>query len=303
MPVSQLALHPQGPVCSRFAFGVWRLAEWGMTSQEILSLIHHCLDLGITTFDHADLYGDYTCEGLFGKALTQEPELRSRLQLVTKCGIKLVSPNRPNHKIKYYDTSYTHILSSVDHSLQKLNTDYLDLLLIHRPDPFMNADETAAAFTQLRQCGKVLHFGVSNFLPHQFDLLASRLDFPLVTNQVEISVMHLEPFEDGTIDQCQQLRIAPMAWSPLAGGELFKGESPQAVRLRETLTTITQQFDHATLDQIACAWLLAHPANIVPILGTGNYARIHQAAKAEELKLSREQWFAIWSASTGQEVP
>ncbi|HEY9620643.1 MAG TPA: aldo/keto reductase [Crinalium sp.] len=303
MSIPQLAFHPDGPICSRLVFGVWRMADWHLPIHDRLTLIHDCLELGITTFDHADIYGDYTCEGLFGAALKDDPSLRSRLQIVTKCGIKLVSPNRPSHTIKHYDTSRAHILASVERSLQELHTDYLDVLLIHRPDPFMDADETAEAFTQLRQAEKVRYFGVSNFLPHQFDLLASRLDFPLVTNQLEISVMHLDAFADGTLDQCQQLRIAPMAWSPLGGGRLFKSDDPQAVRLRGTLTAIAQQFDGATLDQIALAWLLAHPAHIVPILGTGNRDRIRSASAATRINLSREQWFTIWTASTGIDVP
>lgn len=303
MPVSSISLHKQGPICSRPALGVWRMAEWKMSSSEILSFIHACLDLGITTFDHADIYGDYTCEALFGAALSQEPALRSRLQLISKCGIKLVSPNRPSHTIKHYDTSRAHILASVDRSLQALHTDYLDVLLIHRPDPFMDADDTAEAFIQLQQSGKVQHFGVSNFLPSQVDLLSSRLPFPLVTNQIEISVMHLNAFTDGTLDQCQRLRMAAMAWSPLGGGDLFKGDSPKAVRLRQALSAIAQQFGQMTIDQIALAWLLAHPANILPILGTGQIDRIRRAIAAADLKLTREQWFTIWSASTGTEVP
>ena len=244
----------------------------------------------------------YTCEAIFGRALKADPALRSRIQLVSKCGIKLVSKNRPNHHLKHYDTSCDHILVSVDNSLKSLQTDYLDLLLIHRPDPLMNADQVAAAFTQLQEAGKVLHFGVSNFRPSQVDLLASRLKRPLVTNQVEISVMHLDPFLDGTLDHCQQLRMAPMAWSPLSGGELFAGESPKALRLRTTLGAIAE-LNQASIDQVALAWLLTHPAQILPILGTGNLERLRSAAVAEQLKLTREQWFAIWTASTGTEVP
>lgn len=299
--VSQIALHIENPTVSRLVLGVWRMAEWQQSPQETLAFIQQCIDLGITSFDHADLYGGYTCEGLFGNALKLDPTLRSRIQLITKCGIKLVSKNRPEHTIKHYDTSYDHILKSVDHSLQQLHTDYLDVLLIHRPDPLMNADEVAAAFTQLKQSGKVQYFGVSNFSASQFELLASRLDFPLVTNQLEISVMHLDAFTDGTLDQCQRLRVAPMAWSPLGGGDLF-GDSPKAVRLQKTLTAVAQPFN-ASLDQVALAWLLVHPARIVPILGTGNLERIKTATKAEEISLTREQWFAIWTASTGVDVP
>lgn len=310
MLVPQIALSKEGPTCSRFVLGVWRMAEWGMNRTEILDFIQACLELGITTFDHADIYGDYTCEQLFGDALTKMPSLRRQMQLVTKCGIKLVSKNRPAHTIKHYDTRAVHILASVENSLKQLQTDYVDLLLIHRPDPLMDADEVATAFSQLRQSGKVLHFGVSNFMPRQFNLLASRLDFPLVTNQIELSAQHLAAFEDGTLDQCQQRRISPMAWSPLGGGRLFQGMDEQSVRLREALTSVANELGGATLDQVALAWLLAHPANIVPILGTQKIDRIKSAITSlsftnasEAFQLSREQWFAIWSASTGEEVP
>lgn len=307
IPISSLPLHDAEPIVSRLIWGAWRLADWKLSPQETLSLVQQCLEWGITTIDHADIYGNYTCESLFGTALRGNSSLRSHLQLITKCGIKLVSSNRPNHSIKHYDTSYNHILASVDNSLKNLQTDYLDVLLIHRPDPFMDVDETAAAFTHLKQAGKVLHFGVSNFSPSQFNLLASRLAFPLVTNQIEISVLHLTAFTDGTLDHSQQLKIAPLAWSPLGGGRLFQDETPQTVRLRQALGTIATQLSNSltkvTIDQVALAWLLSHPARIVPILGTGNLERIRSAIAALDLKLTREQWFTIWTASTGSEVP
>jgi predicted oxidoreductase len=300
MRVSQVTLH-QGPSLSRLIAGVWRMAEWRQ-GETPAAFVEHCIDLGITTFDHADLYGDYTCEAIFGAALKADPTLRSQIQLISKCGIKLVSKNRTDHKIKHYDTSREHILASVDNSLRALQTDYLDLLLLHRPDPLMDADQVAVAFAQLQQSGKVRHFGVSNFQPSQIDLLASRLELPLVTNQVEISVMHLDTFLDGTLDQCQQFRIAPMAWSPLGGGKLLTSDSPKALRLRAALQAIAEP-NQASIDQVALAWLLAHPAQILPILGTGNLKRLQSAAAAEQLKLTREQWFTIWTASTGVEVP
>ena len=302
MRVSQIALHEQDPTCSRLTLGVWRMAEWQMSIPEIQAWIEGCLELGITTFDHADIYGDYTCEGLFGAVLKAAPALRDRMQLISKCGIKLMSPNRPAHTLKHYDTSRAHILASVDHSLQQLHTDCLDVLLLHRPDPLMNADDVAEAFTTLKQAGKVLHFGVSNFTPSQFELLASRLDFPLVTNQIELSVMQRDAFENGVLDQCQRLRIAPMAWSPLGGGELFYGKTPDTIRLRNALNSIAQDHD-AGLDQVALAWLLVHPAQIIPILGTRNLDRIRSAAGSTALNLTREEWFAIWIAATGRNVP
>ncbi|MGD8792719.1 MAG: aldo/keto reductase [Anaerolineae bacterium] len=303
MIVSQIEIAPEGPRLSRLALGLWRLAAWELGEAGLSDLIHTALDLGITTFDHADIYGDYTCQQLFGRALALEPALRDRLQLVTKCGIKPISDRYPGRQVAHYDTGRAHILASVDHSLQALRTDYVDLLLIHRPDPLLDPDEVAAAFAELRQSGKVRHFGVSNFTPSQFELLASRLDLPLVTNQIELSVMHMAPLHDGTVDYCLQRRIAPMAWSPLGGGRLFHSQDEQALRLRRTLAEVGQELDGASIDQVALAWLLRHPARVVPVLGTGRAERLQRAARAGSLLLSRQQWFAIWTASAGHRVP
>jgi predicted oxidoreductase len=216
----------------------------------------------------------------------------------------LVSPQRPHHTVHSYDTRKAHIVASAENSLKKLRTDYLDVLLVHRPDPLMDADEVAEAFTELYEAGKVLHFGVSNFTTTQFSLLDSRLtDFDLVTNQIEFSVMHMEPLTDGTLDWCQMLRIAPMAWSPVGGGDLFNGHSEQAVRLRQTMNQIGSELGGASLDQVALAWILKHPSVCMPVLGTGKLERIRAAVNAEKLELSHEQWFRIWEASAGHEVP
>jgi predicted oxidoreductase len=215
----------------------------------------------------------------------------------------LASPNRPQHTHKHYDTSRANIVGSAEESLRLLGTDYLNVLLIHRPDLLMDPDEVAEAFTALRQSGKVLHFGVSNFTPSQFDLLASRLDFPLVTNQIEVSVLSLDLLHDGTVDQCLHRAIAPMVWSPLAGGRIFSEDSERGVRVRGALQALGQELGGASLDQVALAWLLAHPARFIPILGSSKIERIRSAAGAEALCLSREQWFTIWSASTGTPVP
>lgn len=303
MSVGQIDMAKGGPRFSRLALGFWRLADWGLSDRELLDLIRASLDLGITTFDHADIYGDYTCQELFGRALALEPALRKKMQLVTKCGIMLASPNRPQHALKHYNTSRAHIMASVEESLQTLGTDRVDLLLIHRPDLLMDPDEVAEAFTALRQAGKVLHFGVSNFTPSQFDLLASRLDFPLVTNQIEVSVLFLDLLHDGTVDRCLQKGIAPMVWSPLAGGRIFSEESERAARVRQALQAVGQELGGAPLDQVALSWVLTHPARFVPILGSGKIERIRSAARAEARQLSREQWFAIWSASSGTPVP
>ncbi|GAB4326795.1 MAG: aldo/keto reductase [Flammeovirgaceae bacterium] len=299
MYLSRIKLMPEGLELSRIVTGVWR---WGsLSSQDVFRLIESSLEHGITTFDHADIYGGYTIEEIFGKALHYQPSLRQKIQLITKCGIKLISPNRPTHAIKSYDTSALHIKFSVENSLKMLKTDYLDLLLIHRPSPLMNADEIAETFAQLRKEGKVKHFGVSNFTSAQFQLLNSR--FPLVTNQIEISVYHLTPFTDGTLDQCQQLRVSPMAWSPLGSGKIFQHppQDAQTWRLQEALNKICSKYQ-VGYDTILLSWLLQHPAQILPILGTTNAHRFKSAIQSLDIKLTQEEWFMLWTASTGKEV-
>ncbi len=287
---------------SRIIHGLWRLAEWEMSNEEVLALIEECLNAGITTFDHADIYGDYTCEKKFGDALALKPELRKEMEIVTKCGIKLVSNNRPEHSIKSYDTSKEHILASVNQSLENLQTDYIDVLLIHRPDPFMDPAEVAEAFTQLKIEGKVRQFGVSNFKRSQFKMLQSYLDFPLITNQIELSAYHLENFEDGTVDLCQEERIAPMAWSPLAGGSIFSSDDERVKNLRVTLERIAGEIGAQGIDEVLYAWLLSHPANIMPIVGSGKINRIESAIRALNLTLSRDQWFEILQVAMEREI-
>lgn len=289
---------------SRLVVGFWRLASESapIRTRDLLQFIETCLEKGITTFDHADVYGNYTCEELFGRVLAEKPELRYKMELITKCGIKLISPNRPKHTVKSYDTSRRHIIISVENSLSNLRTGYLDLLLIHRPDPLMDADEVAEAFTELRTVGKVKNFGVSNFTPAQFNLLQSRLDFPLQTNQIEFSALHTQPLYDGTLGQCQLYRISPMAWSPFGGGSLFTGEDAKAIRVRNVLQEIGKESGGASIEQVAIAWLLQHPSKVIPVIGSRRMERITEAIKGEKLKMSREQWFRILQASEGKEV-
>jgi predicted oxidoreductase len=303
MPVSQIAMGSSDLHLSRIIPGLMRLMQWNLSPQELLGWINTCLDMGITSFDHADIYGSYRCEAAFGDALALDPAIRDRIQIVTKCGIALVSSNRPAHTVHHYNTTKAHILTSVENSLRNFQTDRIDLLLIHRPDPLMDADEVAAAIHTLRQEGKVLHFGVSNFMPMHFDLLQSRLGIPLVTNQIEFSVSHMEPFYDGTLDQAQRLRTPPMAWSPVGGGDLFTSNDEKSVRLRAALEKVAKAHGDVPLDTVAIAWILKHPANVIPVLGTGKLERIRTAAAAEDITLEHQEWFSIWEASAGHEVP
>ncbi len=297
-------LTQNGPALSRLVWGVMTWGEWGKrySPQEMHELIRYGVDRGVTTFDHADIYGHYTTEETFGKALALDSGLRQKIQLVTKCGIKLVTPNRPQHKLKSYDTSIEHIRWSVERSLQNLQTDYLDVLLIHRPSPLMDPDDIGMIFTRLKEEGKVLHFGVSNFTTDQYAMLQSR--FPLVTNQVEANLLHLDPFLDGTFDQLILRKVRPMVWSPLGGASLFTDrEDARILRIRKAAEAIAKKRSGATLDQIYLAWLLMHPARIIPVLGTTRKERMATAIDALKIELTREEWFSLWTASTGEEVP
>ncbi|MCB0570155.1 MAG: aldo/keto reductase [Phaeodactylibacter sp.] len=298
-------LSPDGPDFSRIVVGVMNWGVWGhrLRPHQMLRLMEESVNNGVTTFDHADIYGGYTTEAEFGAALRLNPGLRLKMQLITKCGIKMPSPSRPAYQIKSYDTSAAHIRSSVGQSLKNLHTDYLDLLLLHRPSPLMNPEEVATIFDELRQEGKVRYFGVSNFKPSQFALLNNA--FPLVTNQVEASLQHLAPFLDGTFDQCIIKGVRPMAWSPLGGGSVFTDKgNPQVQRIRAAAGRIMRRRSEAIgLDRLLLAWLMQHPAGILPVVGTARIERLRAAAEATKVQLTREEWYELWQASTGREVP
>jgi predicted oxidoreductase len=279
--------------------GYWRLMDWNMSPLQLASFIEEHLDLGITTVDHADIYGGYQCEAAFSEALKLVPALRDRMEIVTKCGIATTA--KPEHALGHYITDSAHIIKSAEQSLVNLATDRIDLLLIHRPDPLMDADEVAEAFLNLHQSGKVRHFGVSNFTPAQFALLQSRLPFTLATNQVEISPVHQPLLLDGTLDQLQQLRIRPMAWSCLGGGRLFNDDEFQP--LRNELETIARELNAESIEQVVYAWILRLPSKPLPIIGSGKIERVRSALAAEELQMTRQQWFRIRKAALGYDVP
>lgn len=287
---------------SPLIIGTMRWGTWGadLSTDKIERLIDQCLDLGLKDFDHADIYGHYTEEENFGRVIKRRPDLRSKIQITTKYGIKLTSENRPSHRIKSYDSSKAHLLQSVDNSLLALGVDHIDVLLLHRPDLLMNPLEIAEGFTQLKQAGKVRSFGVSNFTTDQFNLLNDHL--PLVTNQIEMSLLHLDGFQDGTLVQCQRLGISPTVWSPFGGGRLFQAEGDEQVQRIRTAASPLMEKHQATLDQILLAWLLKHPSGIVPVLGSSKSARITAAMQATHIQLSHEEWYILLEASTGTEV-
>ena len=301
MNMPRIELNP-GLTLSRLAYGVWRLSEAADTSaQAVAGRIQACLDQGITTFDHADIYGGYSCEALFGAALRAQPGLKTRMEIVTKCDIMLLSDQRPDNRVKHYDTSAAHVKASVERSLHNIGVDAIDLLLIHRPDPLMDHHALGACLDSLIQSGKVRAAGVSNFMPWDMDLLQSAMKNRLVSNQIEISLMQTRGFVDGQIAHAQRLGVPVMAWSPLGGGRLF-GQDAAALRLRPALQRLAsaQGVDETA---VAIAWLLHHPARIIPVLGTNDPARIARMQDALRVTLDRQTWFELYSLANGADVP
>ena len=285
---------------SRLIYGMWRLGDDADTSPaHVQAKVEACLEQGITTMDQADIYGGYEAEEIFGAALKQAPHLREQIEIVTKCDIIAPVGRHASARIKYYDTSAAHITQSVEDSLRLMGIEQIDLLLIHRPDPFMDHHETGAALDNLISSGKIASAGVSNFKPHDWTLLQSAMSNHLVTNQIEISVLANQAFTNGDIAFLQQHGIAPMAWSPLAGGALFSSEYP---RLTAALAAKAEQSD-VDISAVAIAWILAHPARIMPVLGTNNIQRIAEISDALKVDMDRQSWFEIYEAANGVEVP
>ena len=291
------------PTMSRLVYGVWRLADDADTSDaNIVAKVEACLEQGITTMDHADIYGDYSCEALYGRAMRGRRDLTDRIQIITKCDIMLLSDKHPGHRVKYYDTSAAHIEASVDRSLRNIGCDVIDLLLIHRPDPFMDHHETGAALDGLIASGKIRAAGVSNFMPWDVDLLQSAMQNPLVTNQIEISLLHRDAFTNGQIAQWQAMGRPLQAWSSLGGGALFDLSNPVSARLMPKLEEIGNAHGVAA-DAVALAWLMAHPANIMPVVGTNNLERLKRVSDAYTPQIDRQTWFELWTLASGFEVP
>ena len=288
---------------SRIVHGYWRLAQWDFRGSELLSVISRILDWGISSFDHADIYGNHTCEKIFGDALALSPSLREKMQIITKCGIKLNSDKFPDRKIKIYDYSKAHIMASAEQSLKNFRTDRLDLLLLHRPAPFFDPYEVAEAFAKLKKQGKVLNFGVSNFTAGQISMLQSVCEDRLMTNQVEISPLCLDEFENGNMDLYLREQMPPMAWSPLAGGRVFTPADKKTEKLLEVILEIASELEVREAEIIVYAWLLKHPSNIIPIVGSGKIDRIRLAVDALSVDMSLEQWYRIYIAAKGEELP
>ncbi|MFT6531252.1 MAG: putative oxidoreductase [Limimaricola cinnabarinus] len=284
---------------SRLVYGMWRIADDTDTSPaHVRAKIDACLEQGITTMDQADIYGGYGAEAVLGVALKEDPSLRERIEIVSKCGIVAPMGRHSDKRVKHYDTSRAYIEQAVETSLRDMGTEYLDLLLIHRPDPMMDHRETGAALDALVASGKVRSVGVSNFRPWDVELLESAMETPLSTNQIEISLKELSPFTNGDLAYHQRRGIPLMAWSPLGGGDLMTGQGPVAERLDAIADA--QGVDRAA---VAVAFLLAHPAGILPVLGTNNVERIAKISDALKVSLDRQDWYTLYEAGLGTEVP
>ncbi len=291
-----------GAQISRLVYGMWRLGDDSdHSSQHVQAKIEACLAQGIDTFDQADIYGDYTSEKILGATLKASPSLRAQMQIISKCDIMLLSDQYPDRRVKYYDTSPAHIGASVEASLTNMCIEQLDGLLLHRPDPLMNHHETGAALDDLVESGKIRWAGVSNFMKHDWTLLQSAMNTPLATNQIEISLLQYDCLTNGTVAFMQQAGIRPMAWSPLGGGRLFEQVDGAPSSLQNTLTGMATKHETG-IDAIAVAWLLKHPAGIIPVVGTNDLNRIRTLSDSLTIELTREDWFELYEAANGHEV-
>lgn len=286
---------------SPIVVGTMRLGAWGakFTSTEYLKFIEEAVEHGFTSLDAADIYGHYTTEAEIGQALSSQPGLRSKLQLISKYGIKLVSDRRPSHKVKSYDSSAKHMIASVEQSLKDFQTDRIELLLLHRPDYLLHPEEIAEAVSNLKAAGKILEFGVSNFNKNQLELMQQFM--PIYTNQIEASLLHPKPFESGIIEVAYRSNCSIMAWSPLGGDQFFNGKTETIKRIKSAANSLSQNYN-CSIDQLLYAWLLKHPIGIIPVVGTTKSSRFKGIRNALSIDLKTEDWYLLLEASKGTEV-
>jgi len=301
--MQRVKLTKNGPEFSRMVYGTWRLLATQPTAQEINRRLNVCLELGITTIDTAEIYGLYEVEKALGEALALSPGLRDKLEIVTKAGIYVPCAYHPERHTAHYNATGARLVKSLDKSLRLLGTDRIDLFLVHRPDWLTRADDTASGLNQLLRVGKIGAAGVSNYSVSQFDLLNTCMEQPLATNQIEFNLFHMAPITDGTLHQCEKLGVLPMAWSPLDGGRLFDPENHAAKSLSAVALRMSKRYGDATLEQLAYAWIMAHPSCPLPVIGTNRIERIQSAAQADAILLGREDWYALWEAAQGHKVP
>lgn len=303
--VSTVSLSANGPRVSRLVYGTWRLLAdpTAATPQQVLRRLEACVELGISTIDTAEIYGGYEVEELLGRALALQPTLRQRLQIVTKCGIYVPNARHPERRAAFYNASGERLVKSCEKSLRLLGTDHIDLFLVHRPDWLTPASETARGLDALQAAGKIRAAGVSNYNVAQVELLATRVAHPLATNQIELSLFHMDALTDGTLDQAQRLGLRPMAWSPLGGGRLYDPQDAAATRVREAMSSLRDKYGGADDSALGLAWVLAHPAGPVAVFGTNKIDRLASAARGDSLRMERQDWYLLWQAAQGRRIP
>lgn len=283
---------------SRIVQGLWRLKKWEMSLEERIAFIEGCIDLGVTSFDTAEIYGNYEAETLFGDVLRAKPNLRVKIQIITKTGINMKSDKRP-YTMGHYDTRYDRIVSSAKKSIENMACGYLDVFLIHREDPLIDHEEVARALKDLKHQGIIKSYGVSNFDPFKFNALYEATQHQLVTNQIELNPLVFEHFNNGNMDYLQQVHVHPMIWSPLAGGKLFSSDEEAVVKVRKVIETIAKRH-HTSADTVVYAWILMHPVKALPISGSSKLDRLKNAVDALNLSLTHEEWYEIYVASGSQ---
>lgn len=291
--MEKIYLSDSGPKVSPAVYGFWRWEEIGPDSQAAMEkIVNLCLELGINTFDHADIYGGYQCEALFGKIIRSYK--REEIVLFSKCGRLLPHANRPEVRLPHYDSSASHIQKSVENSLRNLHTDYLDLLLLDQIDPLSNLEETALILEKLRASGKVRNIGVANFTVFQHQLLTSYLKVPIVTNYIELNLLNTSALDNGQLDYIKQKFMRPLVSAPLAGGRIENGTDAQAVKMRNKLEAIAKKYD-ANVESIAVAWL--NRLGAIPLIGTFNEHRIRNIVHSFSIKLDQQDWYDLYNTS------
>jgi predicted oxidoreductase len=295
--MEKIYLSDSGPKVSPAVYGFWRWDETsGGDASAMERIVNLCLELGINTFDHADNYGGYTCEEMFGNLLKKKSFRREDVVIFTKCGVVSPHPSRPDIRVKYIDTSAGHILESVEQSLRKLQTDYIDIFLLDHLDPLSNLEETAVTLGRLRTQGKIRNIGVANFSVFQHQLLSSYLQAPIVTNHIELNLLNTTSFDNGQLDYLKQKYTRALAAAPLAGGRIENGEDDVAVNLRKKLTSIAEKHN-VHIESIAVAWIIKLGA--LPLVGTSKEKRIRNIADAFAINLDRQDWYELYAAAKG----
>lgn len=294
--MQKVYLSDAGPKVSPAVYGFYRWNNVSNISTTMEEIVNLCLDLGINTFDHGDSYGSYHCEEAFGELLAKNKINRQDVVLFTKCGLKSVSPDQPDVRINHYNSSAEHIVKSVEASLTKLRTDYIDIFLLDHLDPISDLEKTAQALENLHKSGKIKNFGVANFSVFQHQLLATYLSLPIVTNHIELNLLNSEALDNGQLDYIKQRYMRPMASSPLAAGRIATGTDEQATRVREKLEEIAGKYN-ADFESLAIAWLIKLGA--LPLIGTTDTQRIRKITKAFDIELDHQDWYDLYNTSRG----